>query len=82
MALCIGQTLVFTSQEKENHEVGGSLELGDVLLPLPIHSVSHHLQQTLHQARLHQLQLYHIWQWKEGKRFTENYGEQFEILKV
>lgn len=51
----------FTSKQKENHEIRGRLELCDILLPLSIDSLSHHLQETLHQAGLHQLQLYHIW---------------------
>ncbi|TNN46621.1 TBC1 domain family member 13 [Liparis tanakae] len=56
----------FTSQQQEHHEVGGRLELGDVLLPLSVHSLSHHLQQALHQAGLHQLELYHICQGEAG----------------
>lgn len=70
---------VFTSQQQENHEVRGSLELGDVLLPLSVYSLSHHLQQTLHQARLHQLQLYRIWQGKEDETFKEDQSEQFSL---
>lgn len=58
--------MVFTPQQQENHEVRGSLELGDVLLPLSIYSLGHHLQETLHQTCLHQLELYHIWQREAG----------------
>lgn len=60
---------VFTSKQKEHHKVRGGLQLGDVLLPLSVDSLRHHLQETLHQARLHQLQLYHIWRqrWENVK---------------
>lgn len=68
---------VFTSEQQENHEVRGCLELGDVLLPLSIYSLSHHIQETLHQARLHQLQLYHIWQQDEILR--EDHSEQLSL---
>ena len=73
---CVSQSLAFTSQQQENHEVGGGLELGDVLLPLSVHSLSHHVQQALHQAGLHQLQLYHIWRETEGEMLRGGYGEQ------
>lgn len=63
--------MVFTSQEQQNHEVRGSLKLGNVLLPLSVHSLSHHFQQTLHQACLHQLKLYHIWRGKTDKTFRK-----------
>lgn len=52
---------MFTSKQKEHHKVRGGLQLGNVLLPLSVDSLSHHLQETLHQACLHQLQLDHIW---------------------
>lgn len=68
---------VFTSKQQENHEVGGSLELSDVLLPLSVYGLSHHLQETLHQARLDQLQLYHIWQ--EDETFGEDHSEQLSL---
>lgn len=65
---------MFTAKQQENHEIRGRLELSDVFLPFSVYSLSHHFQETLHQARLHQLQLYRIWQ--QDEIFREEHSEQ------
>lgn len=51
---------VLTPQQQQNHQVRGRLQLADVLLSVSVHRPGHHIQETLHQACLHQLQLDHV----------------------